>query len=60
VGSRAGLDAAVKRNIPSPRLDSNTRSSSPQFSGTPLSYPGSCLWDILNAFNLSPTKLFFS
>jgi hypothetical protein len=29
VGSRAGLDAVVRRKIPSPYRDSNTRSSSP-------------------------------
>jgi hypothetical protein len=41
VGPRAGLDAVVKRKIPSPCRDSNPRSSSPQSSAIPLCYPGS-------------------
>jgi hypothetical protein len=32
VGPRTGLDAVVKRKIPSPCWDSNPRSSSPLFS----------------------------
>jgi hypothetical protein len=38
---RAGLDAVVKRKIPSPCRDSNPRSSSPQPSSIQLSYLGS-------------------
>jgi hypothetical protein len=37
VGPTAGLDAVMKRKIPSPCRESNTRSSS----AIPLSYPGS-------------------
>jgi hypothetical protein len=35
VGPRAGLDAVVKRKIPSPYRDSNNRSSSPRPNATP-------------------------
>jgi hypothetical protein len=42
VGSRVGLDAVVKRKIPSPCRDSNPRSSNPQPNAIPLSYPSSC------------------
>jgi hypothetical protein len=41
MGARAGLDAVVRRNIPSPYRDSNPHPSSPQSSAIPLSYPGS-------------------
>jgi hypothetical protein len=41
VGPRTGLDTMEKRKIPSPCRDSNPRSSSPQPSAIPLSYPGS-------------------
>jgi hypothetical protein len=41
VDPRAGLDVVVKRKIPSHYRDSNPRSSSPQPSAIPLSYPGS-------------------
>jgi rubredoxin len=41
MGPRAGLDAVVKRKIPSPCQESNPRSSSPQPSAVTLSYPGS-------------------
>jgi hypothetical protein len=41
VDSSAGLDAVVKRKIPSPCRDSNLRSSRPSLSAIPLSYPGS-------------------
>jgi hypothetical protein len=40
VGPRAGLDAVVKRKIPSSCRESNPPSSSPQPSDIPLSYPG--------------------
>jgi hypothetical protein len=43
VGSRVGLDAVVKREIPNPCLDSNPRSSRPYPSAIPLSCNGSCL-----------------
>jgi hypothetical protein len=43
VGPRAGLDAVVKRKIPSPCRDSNRRSSSPWPSATSLSFLGSLL-----------------
>jgi hypothetical protein len=46
VGPRAGLDAVVKRKIPSLCRDSNSRSSSPQRSVIPLSYPGSYLHQV--------------
>jgi hypothetical protein len=39
VGPRAGLNAVVKRKIPSPCRDSNPRLSKPQPSGLLLSYP---------------------
>jgi len=38
VGPSAGLDAVVKRKIPSPSRDSNPRSSSPQRYTTELSW----------------------
>jgi hypothetical protein len=38
VGFRAGLEAVVKRKIPSPSRDMNPRSSSPQPSAIPLSH----------------------
>jgi hypothetical protein len=41
VGPRAGLDALVKRKIPTSCTDSNPRSSTPVASAVPLSYPGS-------------------
>jgi hypothetical protein len=41
VGARAGLDAVVKRKIPSPCRDSNPLSSSPYSSPIPLSYADS-------------------
>jgi len=41
VEPRPGLDAVVKREIPSSCRDSNSRSSSPQPSGIPLRHPGS-------------------
>jgi hypothetical protein len=41
VGITAGLDAVVKRKIPSPCRDSNPQSSRPQPSAVPLSYPSS-------------------
>jgi hypothetical protein len=40
VGLRARLDVVVKRKIPSPFLNSNPRSSSPQPSAIALSCPG--------------------
>jgi hypothetical protein len=42
VGPRAGLDVVVKGEIPCPSWNSNPRSSSPQPSAIPMSYPGSC------------------
>jgi hypothetical protein len=52
VGPRAGLDAVMKREIPSPYRDSNLRSSSPYPSAIPLSYPCSknvlCIWFFRN------------
>jgi hypothetical protein len=41
VGPRAGLDAVVRRQIPSPDGDSNPRSSSPYPSALPPRHPGS-------------------
>jgi hypothetical protein len=43
VGPRAGLDAVMKRKIPNPCRDLNTRSSSPYPSAVPLSYPSSVM-----------------
>jgi hypothetical protein len=40
VGPRGGLDAVVKRQIPSPWRDSNPRSSRPYSSAIPLRYSG--------------------
>jgi hypothetical protein len=45
VGPRAGLDALVERNIPSPCRGSNPRWSSPYPSAIPLSYHGSWIVD---------------
>jgi hypothetical protein len=39
VGPSAGLDAVVRRKIPSPCWDSNPRSSSPLPSAVSLNYP---------------------
>jgi hypothetical protein len=44
VGPRAGLDAVVRRKIPSPYRDSNPLSSSPKPSAIPLSYPDFCCY----------------
>jgi hypothetical protein len=41
VGPRAGVDAVVKKKIPSIFRDSNPRSFTPYSSTIPLSYPGS-------------------
>jgi hypothetical protein len=50
VGLRAGLDAVVRRKIPIPYRDLNTRSSSPKPSTTPLSYPGSLVQNIFTVY----------
>jgi hypothetical protein len=44
VGSRAGLDAMRNRKLPSSYRDSKYKSSSPQPSTVPLSYPWKRLW----------------
>jgi hypothetical protein len=57
VGPRVGLDAVVKRKIPSPCRDSNPRSSSPYPNAIPLSYPGTIIIIIIIIIKTTSTTI---